>query len=153
MAKKAVQPRAKSSGKTGAKPRGRPFIKGQSGNPRGRPLKGESFAEITREVGAMTGEELADVMCGVWAPELRKHIGTVRMRDAFVTRAYLAFFRDPTASMFSVITDRAEGRPAQPITGANGGPIELSDAKERLARLVGQSLAAEGAGEVAVVPK
>src|SRR3989304_3862621 len=140
----------KSSGKAAKKPRGRPFPKGISGNPKGRPLKGESFAEIVREVGAMSGNELADVMSNAWAPELRREISSVRMKDALIVRAFLAFFREPTGSMFNAITDRAEGRPAQPLTGAEGGPIEITDARQRLEHLVARHV--ERAREDQVAP-
>lgn len=78
-------------------------------------MKGESFAEIVREIGGMTGNQLAEAMENRWAPELRAELGGVRMKDAFVARAYLAFFREPTGSMFNALTDRAEGRPVSHV--------------------------------------
>lgn len=106
-----------------AKPRGRPFPKGNRANPNGRPLKGESYAEIIREIGNMTGDQLADVMVNRWSPELRKEIGPIRMKDALAVRAYLAFFRDAQPSMFNALMDRADGKLPTPI--AVGGDDSL----------------------------
>jgi hypothetical protein len=85
----------------------------ESPNPAGAPKRGESFAEIVREIGNMTGEQLAEQFA-IFAKDARV-LGPTRVKDAFIVKAFLAFMRDPTGSMFNAITDRAEGKPVSHI--------------------------------------
>lgn len=72
--------------------RGRPFVKGQSGNPRGRPPSGQSLAECVRRLGGEEG--------GAYVAQL------LRLATAPDTRA-----RDRLAAI-GVLLDRGYGRPA-----------------------------------------
>lgn len=83
------------------RPRGRPFPGGESGNPRGRPKKGESFSEVIRErFTRPKKQKVADKAIGL-------------AEDGDVTA--MKFLRDTT-----------EGRPAQPIVGDEEAPIPVS---------------------------
>lgn len=91
----------------------RPWPKGTSGNPKGRPKEGESWAAIIKKIGDMTGTALAEYF-STYAPQFRK-IGPVTMKEAVVARAYLALAFEPSGSLFNALADRAEGKVTQPI--------------------------------------
>jgi hypothetical protein len=59
VVKKPADKQRKISGKPGKKARGRPFAKGESGNPKGRPPKGESLTEVLKAVMGEEGKVLA----------------------------------------------------------------------------------------------
>ena len=88
------------------KPRGRPWKKGQSGNPGGRPKDVFGIAELARSFSAEAIEELAAIM---------------RARD-LPPRARIA--------AIDSILDRGLGKPMQPMQqqqiGADGQPISPS---------------------------
>ena len=117
--------KAKNSGNAA---RGRPFKKGVSGNPKGRPMKGNSMAELIREIGAMTGAEMADRML-LWAADCRR-LGTVRLKDALVLRMYLAAMNEPSGALCKVIADRHDGLLPQPV--AVGGEASLGPVRIRV---------------------
>jgi hypothetical protein len=124
---------------------GKPWPKGVSGNPKGRPPDGESWAAIIREVGNMTGNDVAE-----WFDAYRKdceRLGKVQFKHAIVARVFLDLLHEPKAALFNAIMDRAEGKLAQPvglswqkeIEGFGGNPEELE-------RAVAEALAAREAG-------
>ena len=131
---------AANSGKK-SMPKGKPWPKGVSGNPRGRPPDGESWAAIIREVGNMTGNDVAE-----WFDAYRndcRRLGKVQFKHAIVARVFLDLLHEPKAALFNAIMDRAEGKMAQPmgiswrkeIEGFGGDPDELE-------RAVAEALAA-----------
>jgi Family of unknown function (DUF5681) len=75
---------------TGAKPRGRPFVPGQSGNPNGRPKDVLGIQRFAREYGIAAIEKLVKLMEG--AESERAH-----------------------ATAAVAILDRGCGKPTQPI--------------------------------------
>jgi hypothetical protein len=84
------------------------FVKGKSGNPKGRPKKGQTLTEILRaalleanEQGILKGRALGDVL--------------MRLADAGDIDA------------IKYIYDRVDGKPTetQQITGEGGGPLTL----------------------------
>lgn len=82
--------------KTATKQRGRPFKKGQSGNPKGRPKGTNTLAMLLKKIG----EEELD------GSDMDK-------REAIMRKVYkLAFDGQPWAVQF--IADRTEGKPTQP---------------------------------------
>lgn len=107
---------AENSSQTAKKPRGRgrPFQKGQSGNPGGRPSIPEHVVEAARAHTVQAIETLVDVM-KTGGPAAR------------VTAA-------------NSILDRAWGRAIQPMemTGPNGGPIQTEDKTPKRPRLTPQ---------------
>lgn len=80
---------AQNSTRTASRPRGRPFLKGVSGNPGGRP---RGFVQAIREA-TRDGEELVRFMVRV----LRGQVRGVRVRDRLEAASWLA--------------DRAFGKP------------------------------------------
>jgi len=81
--------------------------KGQSGNPRGRPPKGETWRDVLSEVLGMSGNEVAE-WCDLLAKDYRK-VGTVRVRDAIAARVLLALISDPSPSLFREVMERVDG--------------------------------------------
>jgi hypothetical protein len=91
---------AENSAETAAVPRGRPFVKGQSGNPGGRP---RSFAAVIR-AHTRDGEELVRFMLKVFRGEL----ADAKVKDRVDAATWLA--------------DRGFGKPTQglEVTGREG---------------------------------
>jgi len=106
------------------KPRGRPFAKGVSGNPGGRP---KTVKEVQIYASQFTVEAI-DVL----VREMRGAADSKDRRQAAVA-----------------VLDRACGRPAQPLTGGDGDRLETEfpDMLTALMKIAGEKAASEGAGE------
>lgn len=107
-AKKAATTKVRPSAENSAEQRGRPFQKGQSGNPGGRPKVAGHIRELAREHGERAIERLVELMEG---------------EDPRVARAAAAD-----------LLDRGYGKPSQPVGGADDLPAikserELTDAE------------------------
>jgi hypothetical protein len=105
----------KNSGKKRVMPIGKPFVKGQSGNPK----RGESWAEIIKRIGDMTPVEAADHANEI-AKQLRKIGGALTLKEAVVVRVYAALLFEPQASLLNTFMERAEGKIVQPVEGNIG---------------------------------
>lgn len=82
------------------KPRGKPFVKGQTGNPGGRPKLPEDVKhvrELARQYTTQAVEALVETLKdGGWSAKV---------------------------AAANVLLDRGWGKSEQPITGADGGPL------------------------------
>jgi hypothetical protein len=87
---------------------------GQSGNVYGRPVRGESWAEIIKRIGDMTPIEAADHANEI-AKQLRKIGGALTLKEAVVVRVYAALLFEPQASLLNTFMERAEGKITQPL--------------------------------------
>jgi hypothetical protein len=105
------------------RPRGRPFAKGQSGNPGGRPIKPKTIEQrkleadvrmLARDRGAEAIDKLVALMRGV-----------VRVE---IDRKPVEMLVPPMAQLAAAnaLLDRGYGRPHQSVemTGKDGDPIE-----------------------------
>lgn len=92
------------------KPRGKPFTgKGDPRNGKGRPPNGESWAELIKQVGEMTGDEVAS-FAGVLGKEFVKLPKNVTLKTLTVIRVYGALLNDPQPGLLNAFMDRAEGK-------------------------------------------
>lgn len=107
---------ADNSGKNSKRvmPKGKPFVKGQSGNPKGAPKRGESWAEIIKAFGDMTPVEAAEKAVEI-GKQLRKYGSDMTLKQAVVARVYAALLFDPSASLLNAFMERAEGKITQPL--------------------------------------
>ncbi len=106
--------------------------KGQSGNPKGRPPKDLSLTSLLKD-------------------ELDKHPEINGKTDPRTWRQLLvqAWLRGAMTKpvLLQMLIERLEGRVAQPITGDNGGPIEVAvDAKGTLISAINRLAARAGQG-------
>lgn len=113
---------ANSNGATKGKPRGRPWPKGVSGNPKGSPKRGESWAEIIKRVGEMTPSEAAERSLQL-AKQLLSIGDGVTLKEAVVMRVYASLLFEPQPGLFNSFMDRTEGKVKQ--------PIEVDDLREK----------------------
>lgn len=97
--------------------------KGQSGNLKGGPKRGESWAETITKIGNMTGEQAAD-FCRLVGEKLAGIGGSVSLKEAVTLRCFAALMFEPQASMLTALADRAEGKVADRVAGHDGGPVE-----------------------------
>jgi len=107
-----------NSGKT-AKPRGRPFPKGTSGNPNGAPKRGASWKEILDEIGKLDGQQALERAGRIFAA-LKKYPKGVTLKELSAISLYIRLVNDPTGSLLNAIADRTDGKVSQPIEGNIG---------------------------------
>lgn len=100
--------------------------KGQSGNPKGGPKRGESWAEVVTRVFNMTGAQVADYAMPL-AKQLRTIGDTVTLKEAVTLRVAVALMNEPTPGLFNAVMDRVEGSPRQSVevTGSESKPLVL----------------------------
>lgn len=95
---------------------------GQSGNPKGRPREGESFAHVMREVLAMSGPEVAAAY-QQRVKEYSKLPAGVTIRQLIVLRWIEAILNEPTPGLLQQMVDRVDGPVPTRVEGAEGGPV------------------------------
>ena len=103
---------AANKAKTGAKP-GR-WKKGQSGNPKGAPKRGESWAELFKEIGNLTPAAAAR-KCHAIGAHLAGMGDKITLKEAVVMRVFSALLFEPTSGLLNAVLDRVEGKVSQPI--------------------------------------
>lgn len=96
------------------KPPAHAWKPGQSGNPKGAPKRGESWAEIIKRVGDMTPVEAATHSLEL-GKQLLNYGNSITLKEAVVMRVYGALLFEPTGGLFSALTNRAEGMPNQSL--------------------------------------
>ena len=99
-------------------PKGKPWAKGVSGNPKGRPKDGESWAAIIKKVGDMYPIDIIafigkDNDLGRMLAKLPKG---VQMKYLVTARVFSALMFEPTSGLWKEMMERTEGKVAQPIT-------------------------------------
>lgn len=87
---------------------------GQSGNPKGAPKRGESWAEIIKRVGEYTPPEAAARSLEL-SKQLLKIGDGVTLKEAAVLRMFGAILFDPQPGLVNILIERAEGKIIQPI--------------------------------------
>jgi hypothetical protein len=101
-----------NSAATARKPRGKPFPKGQSGNPAGRPKDGESWSKIIKEVGDMYPADLLAIIGegNDLGRQIKQLPAGVQMKYLVTARVYAALMFEPTAGLWNGLMERAEGK-------------------------------------------
>lgn len=112
--------------KTARKPRGKPFAKGQSGNPGGRPKNEQSITYWLREFGQLSPEQLAE-RCETYSRDLRKVKGDMSMFAHIALRALMGQINEPTPGLLAQIMDRTEGKVKDQVelTGDAAAPLRI----------------------------
>lgn len=115
MKKKTIANKGKISEKSLANLK--PWPKGVSGNPKGRPKDGESWAAIIKAVGDMFPEDIIEFI-GNDNPlgrEIAKFPKSVQMKYLVAARIFAALMFEPSGSLWKELMERTEGKVAQPI--------------------------------------
>lgn len=119
--------KSSANSKKSAKPRGKPWQKGQSGNPAGRPRDGESWASVIASVGNMYPEDLLTFI-GI-NNDLGQQIAllpkNVQLKYLVTARVFAALMFEPTSGLWKELMERAEGKVAQPIAGDPEKPLKI----------------------------
>ena len=89
--------------------------KGESGNPKGAPKRGESWAEVIKRFGEMTPAEASAHSLELSQKFLSIGEG-VTLKQAVVLRVYGSLLFEPDARLLNAFMDRAEGKVTQPIS-------------------------------------
>lgn len=115
-AKKSTKKETKSSNPSHWK-------KGQSGNPKGRPKDGMSWAHVIKELGDMTSAEIIQLVgpTSDIGRKLKKLPKGVQMKYIVGARAFATLATTVQHGLFTAIMDRTEGRPAQSVDLTSGG--------------------------------
>lgn len=87
---------------------------GQSGNPKGPPKHGESWASVLTWASNLTGEEAAKLV----PPEMARFFRPLKgleLKRAIVLRVFAALLFEPSPSLFNAVMERIEGKVTQNI--------------------------------------
>jgi hypothetical protein len=112
-----------NKGKTRNK--GHKWGKGESGNPKGRPKEGESWAAIIKEISSMTPDQIIKLVgrdndLGIAISQLPKN---VMMKKLVVARVLAALMFEPNGSLWNSLMDRAEGKVGEKVDLTTGGKV------------------------------
>lgn len=104
------------------------WAKGQSGNPaggRGKTAKNETWGDIIRSIGNMTGKQAASLH--KTAADLANQGDKLSLKQLVVLRAYKTMLLgELSASLWRELMDREEGKVPQTFgQDADSGPIEF----------------------------
>jgi len=101
------------------------FKKGQSGNPKGSPKRGQSWAELFNSIGELTGGQVAEKVVKLWAKQFRSMPEGVTLKELVVIRAFAALLDESNARLLKEVMDRAEGKVPDKVegTGKDGNII------------------------------
>lgn len=125
MASKSADNSGGNSGRRRGRPENlKPFKKGQSGNPGGRPKNKQSITYWLREFGNMTPAEAAK-QCKVWADELKRGGNDLPLFAMIALRTLMALANEPDASLLGKVQDRVEGKLPTTIRTWQDEVIEL----------------------------
>lgn len=123
-----------NSGKNSGKkkmPIGKPFVKGQSGNPKGRPKTGQSWGEIAKEIGDQYPEEVA-AMFGintVMGRAFSTFPKNVQIKYSVFYRVIISLMNEPTPGLLKELLDRIEGKVISPVDVTSNGK-DVTNTKE-----------------------
>lgn len=92
-----------------AKPRGKPFAKGQSGNPGGRPKNQQSITYWLNEFGNMTPAQ-AGALFKLLAKELAKGGDELPIFAIVALRSLVSLMNEPTPGLLLQVLERTEGK-------------------------------------------
>ncbi len=87
---------------------------GQSGNPKGRPRDGESWAATLTWALNLTGEQAAEIAPSYMSKEFKK-LGKRQLREVISLRVAFQLLMEPGAALVSAVMDRIDGKPRQPV--------------------------------------
>ena len=111
--------KADNSKKTG-RVFGKPFVKGQSGNPKGAPKRGQSWKEILNEIGELDGAQAME-RAGMIFRDLKKYPKGVTLKELSAISYFIRMINDPNGSLLSVVADRTDGKVVSPVDVTSKG--------------------------------
>ncbi len=102
---------------------GRPWPKGTSGNPKGRPKDGESWAAIIKAVGDMYTSDILSFVgrdndLGKTIAQLPKD---VQMKYLITSRVFASLMFEPSSGLWKELMERAEGKVPTNVDVTSGG--------------------------------
>ncbi len=87
---------------------------GESGNPKGAPKRGESWAETIKAISDMTPAQAAE-WCNQVAGKLKSIGDDVSLKQAVTLRVFAALMFDPQPGLFNAVMERTEGKVADRV--------------------------------------
>jgi len=103
---------------------------GKSGNPKGAPRRGESWAELIKTIGELTAEEALQRV-GHWLSPLKRLPQGVTLKELVVMRAYATLLDESNARLLKEVMERAEGKIKDEVDlNVGGKTINVSVGKD-----------------------
>jgi hypothetical protein len=127
----------------------KPWKPGASGNPKGRPKKGESWAELIRTISDMTGPEVAKEFAYL-AKTLMQYPDNVTLRTLIIIRAIVFLANEPNTALLREVMDRTDGPVPARVEMQPG--LQVLGLQEMLEKVYGDAAVAEREAEDAKVP-
>jgi len=90
--------------------------KGQSGNPKGAPKRGFSWAELIKEYGDMTAPEVAARSLEMAKQFIKLGDDGLTLKEAVVIRVFGSLLFEPQPGLLNAFMERTEGKVKQPFS-------------------------------------